>query len=234
MKRLLVLLMALTVAIGGAAAQEEEGNGFTLGLEFGIGGLGADSEGTVYLSPIIAFEKSFLDGAFDVYAELDYIINFDEDVTQDLYVNFGFGYNLGLGDIFTLSFLLDTEYDTVSLNPGGAFNDAITPGLKGNFAFDFGDIYAQLGLPINFENSDTGLGLGFTLGWSSAFGLGVECTLNLDLSPDAGYGGLDAIVSYGAESWYVEVEVNTGADADAGITITPTFEYYLNSFTFYV
>jgi len=59
-----------------------------------------------YLMPIVIYEHSFFDDALDVYAELNYTSGYADELEQSLYLNLMAGYNLGLGELSTLSFIL--------------------------------------------------------------------------------------------------------------------------------
>jgi len=245
MKKITLLFLVLCVAAGFAAA-EDEGIGLSAGLEFGAvnasNGNGGDM--SLYLMPMLIYENSFLDGALDLYAELDYTFGLtkeDDSNPQSLYVDLSVGYNISLGENSTLSIILENEFDPIVIAPkdedGSSLTGIFTPALKFNQSLDIGDLYAQIGAPITYiKDIDTVIGLDFTLGWSSSFGLGIEAKICSLLSPSeaAGYTGLDLTVSYEAESIYFEVETIIPKETDEGITITPEFDYSFKNFTFYI
>ncbi|MDR2575987.1 MAG: hypothetical protein LBC52_06035 [Treponema sp.] len=245
MKKYIFLFLVLCVAAGFAAA-DDEGIGLSVGLEFGIGIV--DEDVSPYLMPMIIYENSFLDETLDLYAELDYTLGFtkepnedgDEVNPQSMYIDLMVGYNLGLGDASTLSFILENEFDEIVFSPVSMLRGIFTPAVKFNHELDFGSLYAQIGLPITYydiEDLDSTTGLDFTLGWSSTFGLGIEAKICTLLSPgdDAGYSGFEATISYEAESIYAEVEIIIPKEIDfEGITITPEFDYSFKNFTFYI
>jgi len=255
MKKFFVLLFVLALTAGFAAAEDDEGIGLSAGLEFGVGNVSKADDGDMnpYLMPMLIYENSFLDETLDVYAELDYTFGFakepnddgDEVNPQSLYFDFSLAYNLGLGGASTLSFILENEFDEITISPQyretNALTGIFTPAVKFNQELDIGDLFAQIGAPITYiqydKDADTETGLDFTLGWNSAFGLGIEakvCTLIVP-GDDAGYQGIEAIISYETETIYIEVETiiprETGGD---GVTVTPEFDYFFNNFTFYV
>jgi hypothetical protein len=248
MKKITLLFLVLCVAAGFAAA-EDEGIGLSAGLEFGVWNVSNanNSDMSLYLMPMLIYENSFLDGALDLYAELDYTFGLtkeDDSNPQSLYVDLSAGYNLSIGEKSTLSFILENEFDEIIIAPkiedGNALNGIFTPAVKFNQSLDIGDLYAQIGAPINYiqyyKDADMVIGLDFTLGWTSAFGLGIEAKICSLLSPSeaAGYTGLDLTVSYEAESIYFEVETIIPKETDEGITITPEFDYSLKNLTFYI
>ncbi|GBU29361.1 hypothetical protein R84B8_02925 [Treponema sp. R8-4-B8] len=253
MKRFFIAILVMALLASFAAAEDEEGIGLSVGLEFGIGNVNManDEEMSPYLMPILIYENSFLDDALDVYAEVDYTFGFtkepnddgDEVNPQSMYVDLMIGYNLGLGDASTLSFILENEFDEIIIAPkieeGNALTGIFTPAIKFNREFDFGDIYAQIGAPITYydKNTDASIGLDFTLGWNSSFGLGIEakvCTLIVP-NDDAGYTGVEAIISYATEPIYAEIEIIIPKEIDnEGVKITPEFDYSFKNFTFYV
>jgi hypothetical protein len=206
-----------------------------------------------YPMPMLIYENSFLDGTLDFYGELNYTFGFskepnddgDEVVLQSMYLDLMVGYNLGLGSASTLSFILENEFDELIISPQLEEENVLigifTPLVKFNQDFDFGDLFAQIGAPITYiqydKDADSEIGLDFTLGWNSAFGLGIEvkiCTL-LAPSDGGGYKGLETIVSYETGPLYIEVETISPKEiGDEGVTVTPQFDYSLGNFTFYV
>jgi len=233
MKKFLVVFFALFLAVTFTAFGDEE-IGLSAGLEFGIVDIGND-ERMPYLMPMIIYEQSFFDDALDVYAELNYTFGFAEELEQSLYLNLMVGYNLGLGESSTLSFILQNEFDEITI-PDGAFAGIFTPAIGFNQAFNFGDIFAAVGLPVYYfdnEDADTEIGLNFTLGWESSFGLGLEFTVFTMISGDFRYDSLEAIARFETGPIYIEVIAEFPSDIDYGITITPLFEYAIGNFSLY-
>jgi len=232
MKKYLVIF-ALFLAVTFTAFGDEE-IGLSTGLEFGIVDVGND-ERMPYLMPMIIFEQSFFDDALDVYAELNYTFGFAEELEQSLYLNLMAGYNLGLGELSTLSFILQNEFDEISI-PDGDFAGIFTPAIGFNQEFDFGDIFAAVGLPVyyfNNEDSDTELGLNFTLGFESGFGLGLEVTVFTMISGGFLYDSLEVIAIFETDPIYIEVIAEIPSEIDYGITITPHIEYAIGNFSLY-
>jgi len=231
MKRFLFIFLVLVLAAGFAAGQDL---GLTAGLEFGIGNVGKTND--VYLMPMIIYETAFFDGALDLSTELDYTFGFGDELAQSLYFDFFLGYNLSLGSASTLSFILENEFDELEISPDSRLTGIFTPAVKFNQGFDFGDIYAQIGVPITYldKGDTTTTGLDFTLGWGSAFGLGLEAVIYTMLAPgDADYVGLEATVSYETGPIYCEINIYFPKEVKYGITITPEFDYALGSLTLY-
>lgn len=244
MKRLLVLFLALALIAGFAFAEDEdEGIGLTVGLEFGVENItdkGSDDR-VPYLMPMIIYDNSF--GAFDIYAELDYIFGFTktgDKFPQDLYFDLVLTYNLGLGDASTLSFIVENENDTFQLSPwvdaSSNISGIVKPGIKFTQGItDFGDLYVQADVPIGYTEDPLEVGIDAILGWDSTFGLGIKVVEHNTIKPDADYAGLDVIVSYESGPVYCEVEVDIPKDAGAdGVVIIPEFDLSFNAFTFYV
>jgi hypothetical protein len=244
MKKFFIFFLVLAMSASFATA-EDDGIGLSVGLEFGIGIV--DEEVSPYLMPMLIYENSFLDEALDVYAEVDYTLGFtkvpnedgDEVNPQSMYIDLMIGFNLGLGDASTLSFILENEFDEMVFSPGFMLTGIFTPAVKFNHTLDFGDLFAQIGVPITYYDIDvdTAIGLDFTLGWSSTFGLGIEAKICTLLSPGdyAGYSGFEATISYETESIYAGVETIIPKEIDfEGITITPEFDYSFKNFTFYI
>jgi len=256
MKKFFVFLIVLALSTSFAAGEDHEGDegiGLSVGLEFGIGNVNKanDEEMNPYLMPMLIYENSFFDETLDVYAEFDYTFGFtkepnddgDEVNPQSMYIDLLIGYNLGLGDASTLSFILENEFDEIIISPrlnnGINLTGIFTPAVKFNHTLDFGDLFAKIGVPITYYDIDTdaAIGLDFTLGWSSTFGLGIEAKICTLLSPgdDVGYNGFEPIISYKTEHIYIEVEtIIPKKISNEGVTITPEFDYSFKNFTFYV
>jgi hypothetical protein len=266
-RRFIFAVMAAVLICAFAVAQEGEGIGLTAKAEFGIENVNEGNEGkkVIVIAPGLEYENAFLDGALDVFAEVDYTIGIQdgEDTGHVLYLEEELGYNLGLGDAMTLSIILNNQNNiTVSpdVDPLNPFDGVLEPSLKFAYKAGFGEVWAKAGLPIGYaaggsyvdssglsidtsdgtsiDGGDTTLDAYLTLAYYSTFGLAVELTPNLALAPserDTGYSGFDILVKYETGPIYAEVEVNLPKEIDVeGVTVTPDFEYSLNSFTFYV
>jgi hypothetical protein len=255
MKKFFAFLLIMALVASFAAADDDEGIGLSAGLEFGIGNVNKanDEEMSPYLMPMLIYENSFLDETLDVYAELDYTFGFTKEPNDDgddvnpqsMYIDVMIGYNLGLGSASTLSFILENEFDKIIISPKYKETNAITgiftPALKFNQELDIGDLFAKIGAPTTYiqydKDADTEIGLDFTIGWNSTFGLGIEakvCTLIVP-SDDAGYNGFETIISYKSETVYIEVETIIPKEiSNEGVTVTPEFDYSFKNFTFYV
>jgi hypothetical protein len=235
MKKLMVLMIALTLAAGFVSAQEEEdgGIGLTAGLEFGVTGVNVEDGAVPYLTPGIAYENSF--GNFDVAAEVDYTFNFEDGVPQSLFAEEELGYNLSLGDIHGLNFTLHNENDIVTVSDFGEANgygSILEPSVTYTLGLSPGDFYVAAGLPLTYL-PDFGLGTYATLGFGFSFGLGLEATFNFALAEEAGYDGTDFLVSYDHDLFHAEVELNIDSEFKT-LKLTPEFDYFFKNFTFYV
>jgi len=267
MKRFIIFFLALGLSAGFIYADDEEEETTSIGLsawlEFGIVDINKadDREMWPYLMQVLTYDNSFFDGALDIYAEADYTAGLvkepDEDVNwNSLYVDLFAGYNFSFGGASTLSFMLENEFEEIVFTPvydgENAITGIVTPAVKFNQKFSFGGIYAQIGLPVTYtqynKDADVTTWLDFKLGWKSNFGLGIYAKIYNQLSPDdnAGYLGLESIVSYGTGPVYFQVKLLFPHDFDGlditprygdffnhGVIITPRFEYYFKSFTFY-
>jgi len=254
MKKFFFLFLILCVVAGFAAA-EDEGSGLSIGVEFGIKNINEANNDNrfYYLMPMLIYENSFLNDALDVYAEIDHTIGltkvpneYGNDVNpHSMYVDLMLGYNLKIGDASKLSFILENEFDELIIYPrfkgSNNLTGIFTPAIKFTQTFDAGDIYAKIGTPITYiqeyKEADTEVGLDFTLGWDSSFGLGLEAKICTLIVPGeyAGYSHLETTVSYEAEHIYIEVETIIPKETDKdGITITPEFDLIFGKFTFYV
>lgn len=247
MRKCLIIVLALSMITGFAMAQdaEDEGIGLTVGLEFGIEnaneGKGKDEDDAdrnPYLLPNIMYENSFLDGALDLSAYLDYKFGFskqpttldgDDKIQQTLYFDFFVGYNLGLTDSSTLSFLVENElefyfapkyfdddtlkfYNDISDNIWGV----VRPGILFNQNVEnAGDFYGQVDVPIMYlwgdPTDDTAVGLDITAGWGSTFGLGFKAKVHLLVAPsgydEIGFTGIDLTASFTKDAISAGVEL---------------------------
>jgi hypothetical protein len=250
-RRLIFAGMAAVLICSFAPAQEGEGIGLTPKLEVGFGNVADEAE--ISLSPGVEYEKSF--GDLDVFAEADYTIAIPSEDGMDtfhvLYLEEEVGYNLGLGDAMTLSVILNNK-NNILVSPDAPsgtnpFDGVLEPSVKFAYAAGFGEVSAQAGFPIGYaapndsllgtsaDDGDTAIDAYLTLAWASTFGLGVELTPNLALSPDSEYAGFDILINYENGPIYAEVEVNLPKEIDVGgVTITPEFDYAFKGFTFYV
>ncbi|MDR0759180.1 MAG: hypothetical protein LBF74_03620 [Treponema sp.] len=235
MKKFMVLVIVLTLAAGFVAAQEEEdgGIGLTAGLEFGVAGVNVEDGAVPYLTPGIVYENSF--GDFDVAAEVDYTLNFEDGVPQSLFAEEELGYNLSLSDTQGLTFILHNENDIATAPDFGEVNgdgSILEPNVTYTLGLSPGDFYVTAGLPVTYL-PDFALGAYGTLGFGFSFGLGLEATFNLALAEESGYDGTDFLVSYGNDQFYAEVELNIDSEFKT-LTITPEFDYFFKNFIFFV
>ena len=255
MKKLFIVLpVMLLAAYFSVTADEYDDMGLSLGLEIGAVNItkADEEEREPYLMPMIIYKRALLDGALDVFAELDYTFGFTKTLDGDgkevypqlMYLDLLIAYNMGLGEASTLSFILENEIDELTIVPRFKDNNGITgiftPAVNFNQAFDFGDLYARVGSPITYiqdeKDADTLVGLDFTLGFYSAFGLGLEAKALTLLAPgeSRGYLGLEALVTFETGPVYFEVLAEIPKDiSEDGVTVTPEFDFYFGNFTFY-
>ncbi|MCL2196483.1 MAG: hypothetical protein FWB77_02585 [Treponema sp.] len=239
MKRFLIFVIALSLLAGVAAAQEEDdGIGFTVGLEFGILDVN-DSEGMYpYLFPSIVYENSFFDGMLDLSAGLSYELGLTKDgdkLPMYLYLDFMAGFNISLSDTSTLSIIVSDE-NTIDLYSGGddIFSGTLFPGVCFNYSSDAGDIYFQANIP--FAYPDSLVGLDIIAGWGTSFGLGIEASahilFNSLYSGDNGFTGLGLSFTYEFDPVTAELGITIpfknytpysffDSDNGAGVAIIP-------------
>jgi len=249
------LVLALSASFAVADDDADEGIGLSVGLEFGIGNINKadDEDMSPYLMPMLIYENSFFDNKLDIYAELYYTFGFTKESNDDgeevnpqsLYSDLILSYNLSLGGASTLSFVFENETDEIIISPTykefNALTGIFTPAIKFNQEFDIGNLFAKVGSPITYiqydKNADTNVGLDFTIGWNSTFGLGIEakvCTLIVP-GDDAGFSGIEATITYETETIYIEVETIIPKEiSNEGVKVTPEFDYLFKNFTFYV
>jgi hypothetical protein len=211
-------------------------------LELGFGDV---VEGVVFgITPEIEFENSF--GAFVVYADASYTAAFEEDgATHDFYLELEAGYNLSLGSSSVLSFIVNNANDFHAAPKWGdgvvTVNGTVEPKIKFTQTFGFGDLFLQVGFPVEYAHQgafkgydEAAVGTNLVLGLASEFGLGAELTLNFGLTPDAGYGETELLLTYENGAFYGEVDL-IAAEKFESLAITPEFDYTINDvITIYV
>ena len=234
---------------------EDEGIGFTVGTDFSIDGVNKPNgeDMSPNLMPYIVFERSFLDGVLYLYTELDYTIGLTKDdgeIPNELFFLISLSYNLNLGESSILTFSLENENGFVFLPKDEVdFKDRIYGTLKPGIAFNqyierFGNLYAQVDALVKYAQgwgeTVIPIGLDFSAGWKSTFGLGLKAKVHTLLAPKdikEGYTGLDISVSYGNGPISAGVEARIASEKDktssffggsktkSGIAIAPSFEY---------
>jgi hypothetical protein len=238
-KKWILLFFTLALAAGMAAAQEDEGAGFSLGAEVGFGDV--TDEVVLGVTPNIAYENSF--GNLDIAASLGYTFTFDDDLGQELGFEFEGGYNFSLSESGVLSLIVYDE-NTFYVDPEPDDNNYHTgmfkPSLKYTQTLGFGDLYGQLGFPIDYltgvKDADANVSTELTLGLAptdDADGFGLELTGTYLLSPDAEYTSTGLLVSYKKSVFYGEVEVVANKDFDV-FEINPEIDISVGAWTFTV
>jgi hypothetical protein len=125
----------------------------------------------------------------------------------------------------------------------------IEPKVKFAQGFDFGDLWAQVGLPFHYwDGPDYGwedlnsTDIKFYVGFDSSFGLGLEYSLAANIANnwkdkthgiyeyETGVIGHDIIISYDSDAFHAEVEIEADKEFKT-VSITPEFEYYLGKIT---
>jgi len=263
MKKLSVFFLVLALSAGFAVA---DNIGLTTGLEFGIEDANKPNEAEdvyPYLELSVEYENSFLDEALDIYTGLAYDVGFTKEPNDDgadvnpngLSLDIIIGYNLGLSAASTLSFILENEnyFEFAPATEDRVFG-VIKPGVKFNQNIeDNGDVYVQADVPVAYlyygaEKDYTFAGLDITLGWASAFGLGLEAAGHILFSPGDdmgddetlnGFTGMSITASYENGPFYAVIaadipikNLDTGApysyfdpSAGSGVAITSMFSY---------
>jgi hypothetical protein len=215
-----------------------------------------DEEGGTELAPYAAITLSYSEGFFDDKLEFDiglsYILNLkkgffeleheydydhsllNEDFLQQvLCLNAGLTYSLDVTYFSTLSFILENDTDFYLVPRIGENNTEgeLKPGLKWNWSLNFGDIYVRYDLPlqyVSYFDEEFGVGSDVSLGWQSKFGLGVDFVGRFALSPESGFDGVDAIVSYALPIKNFTLSIGCefeGIGSEEGIAIVPAIGF---------
>lgn len=196
------------------------------------------------LSYIPSFEKGYFEIEEHGHSHDHDGHNHDHDIfaTRDFFqqvlcLEAALSYNLNLAYFTTLSFFLENETDfyiSPKLKGENTMGGILSPGIKLNQDFSFGDIYVKYGLPLQyvsyFKEEEFGVGSDVTIGWQSKFGLEMEFIGHFLMSPEAGFDGVDAIISYVLPikkfsfNAYCEFE-SIGSDGSVGIVPGIGFSY---------
>ncbi|MCL2374094.1 MAG: hypothetical protein FWC65_02485 [Treponema sp.] len=182
MKKILVLLAALSL-VGGAAFAQQDDLGLTAGLEFGIVTLNhddIDAMDTAWIRPMLIWENDDLVEGLDLYAEIGLPLWFN-DAADETWINMDLTlrgtYNLGITPEGTLSFTLEsfTHFDFSGddavgldgfvaprgimfrhiLSGGEDVNTALGFGVRYTHALEGMSFFGQVALPFNlFGNGD--------------------------------------------------------------------------------
>lgn len=218
MKRLLVLV--LLVGLSGFVMAEEIG--LEVGSEVYFGDV-AD-ETVISLAPLLKYSKSI--DALDINLWVQYIMTFDDDTYQSLYVEPELTYTLPMGP-GSLALALYGE-NTFYIDPDDDMDGMIEPSVKYSQGFDFGDLFVKIGLPYTYE-PDTATDLYGTLGYGKN-GFGVELMGKYNIDPDGKRTGYEALFSYEADMYYAEVNIESDKSFEV-YTVSPYAEIYLGKIT---
>ncbi|GBU27514.1 hypothetical protein R84B8_01047 [Treponema sp. R8-4-B8] len=228
MRSIMALFLALIVtnfamAHGSHGGGGDEG-GLSVGLGFGAHIHADEGEFIPNAEVSLSYSESFFDDKLDFefgasylpalipgkFVELeDDLEDFEEfeeahagEYQHVICLNAGLTFNIILDYFTTLSFSLEIDHDFYLVpREDGANNQegVLTPGIKLNWGLNFGDIYLQCGVPlqyISYRPEEFGVGIDGTIGWESKFGLGINCTAHFLISPESGFDGVDAVISY--------------------------------------
>lgn len=185
-----------------------------LALSYSEGFLDDKLEFDIGLSYLSSFKKGYFelehDHAHDDDEGHDHSHDHDHDIfkhrdffQQVLCLTSGLTYSLDATYFSTLSFILENETDfylVPRIDVENSIKGVLKPGIKWNQKLGFGDIYVRYNLPLQyvsyFKEEEFGVGSDVTLGWQSKFGLGIDVIGRFSLSPESGFDGVDAIVTY--------------------------------------
>ena len=237
MKKIFALLLAMTMIVGVAFALE----GLSVGAEYRIGNFDADPLGTAMdLRLDVNYEDYFMNDALEIEAEVGFLMNNFDDMTNDADIELEIRYN------FTPAFqVLLNSWTLIPFDKDVDVTSWLTPGLKYKHGFGFGDLYVQADVPMYLAGAGDALdiiGLNFTISLFNErkfrgpvndfpLGFGGEIALYniLDDQFESDFlQNLTITPFFGAGLWYAEVEVGLPLVEDGfdhfGLTITPKFE----------
>ena len=186
----------------------------------------------------LSYVPSFKKGYFELEEHHHHDDDDDHDHEEDFFqqilcLEAGLTYSLDVTYFSTLSFILENETDFYLAPRIGKNNveGVLKPGLKWNWGLNFGDIYVRYDLPLQYVSyfgEEFSVGSDVTLGWQSKFGLGIDFIGRFLLSPEAGFDGVDAIISYALPiknfTLYVSCEFE-GIGSEEGFCIVPVIGF---------
>jgi hypothetical protein len=230
MKKNAFVLLVLLLVRGFSVAQED--TEFSAGGEVGFGDM-AD-KAVLGVSPQLTYEHFFFEEALDVFFEIDYTFNFEDEVPQEVYAEENIGYNLSLNDTSTLTFTLHNENNFSTIPEFGNAGDGsvFEPGVTYTWTLNVGELAFTAGFPIGYL-PDMTFGTYVTVGFTLPFGFGFEVTANMDISPDTSYSETNAVLVYASDVFSAALEIDTDAEFKV-YTISPFVEWYVGSFTVWV
>jgi len=253
MRSIMALFLAFIVANfamahGSHGAHGSDDSGLSVGLGFGMH-IHQEEDETEFIPNAelsLSYSESFFDDKLDFDIGVSYIPTFTKEffeIAEDylfsnpnfyqqvICLNAGLAYRLDLTYFTSLSFVLenDTDFYLAPREDGeNNIEGELMPGIKFNWKSGIGDIYVQYGVPLQyvsyFKEEEFGIGSDVTIGWESKFGLGINFTGHFLMSPESGFDGVDAVISYILPikkfSLYANCEFE-GIDSDEGMHIVP-------------
>ena len=183
-------LLFLVIFLTGTIAMSED-LGLTAGLEMGfLDLLGDDVDENIYIMPSIAYENDELVPGLELYAALGIPFWFVSDFALGFDLDLRVAYNLEIGSASTFGFFLHSEnfipaakdkqhpYSPLLEDATNKFTSWLTPGVSFVQSMDFGDLYAELGVPMYLAPDPFDYtGLDLTLGADFSMGLGAGVTI---------------------------------------------------------
>jgi hypothetical protein len=234
MKKFLPVLLVLTIFSGFAAAQEADDE--MIGLVFGVGAGMGDKlkpawETPVRIIPYIGYGNSY--GPLDLYTGAAYAFTLDKGLPQELRLEEELSYNLNLGTASTLTFTANNRNRFSVLpnqeDPMDRLWGEAEPRITFTRDVDIHEARISAGFPLAYANfsGDTGAQVSARLkaGWLFFFGLGLEASGTLNLSPRWGYRETGLRISFDKPKvLYAEIEI--GVDNDFKAFLSPALESY--------
>jgi len=243
MKKLLVLLLALSLVGGAAFAQNL---GLTAGLEFNIGQLNhdhVDAMDTAELRPFLVWENSDLVENLDLYAEIGLPFWMSNEWADDFWmamdIELDAAYHLSVSPQGVLTFGLNF-FAYFDLQPGNADADLwLYPRVKYTHDLNGISLFGKLEFPLylgtavdafDFVGLDIRLGMNMGLGGGLfEFKVDINNTLSDHANETSFFDYLTITPSFATGPWYAEVAfgiptVENGMDI-YGLFIIPEVRY---------
>jgi hypothetical protein len=187
-----------------------------------------------FLTPLIEYDHSF--GKVDLYVKGEYTFCLST-FPQFFFSEEKIAVHLPLGSISEFQFRLQNE-DELLFNPeenNGRGSGTVKPELSYGLFLPPGDVSLALGFPWTYKlwgRVDTLFGLDLTATYSTPFWLGFKVAAHFILAPDAVVDGMEAAINLLQDQFYAELAFNV-KESFGYFSLTPEFDYFFNSFTFW-
>lgn len=206
-----------------------------IGLNLGLYGerfylLDTDTE-DYFLTPLLEYDHSF--GTVDLYLKGEYTFCLTNPFPQFFFSKEKITAHLPLSSASELQFRLTNETN-VRFNPDR--NDGrVQPELGYGLVFPAGDVSLALGFPLTYQfggSADPLFGVALTAAYSTPFWLGLKAMADWTLVSEVAFDTLELVINFMQDQFYAEIAFKATESFDY-LSLTPEFDYFIDSFTFW-